>query len=323
MKNRVIKYGFAAALVIAYMAAAAPPAHTSNGLRIAHLYNLADFTGDVPYNDAMISVDRYHDEIYVLFQNFVRIYNSSGMEVYGFGYDQALGWMRDLVVDEKGDIFLLSYGERLPGSDRWVYHIVHCNYRGQARGNISVQGLPPEFAHILPQKFFYREGRFLLVSRKQMLAVETDRNGVFRKGYNFADLLEIPEKDRPNTEIFGFSVDGQGNMLFTVPVLFQAFRVSPEGTVSAFGKGGSAPGLFGVVSGIVSDDHGNVLVADSQRSVVMVFDPKFQFITEFGYYGSKPQNLVRPRDIALGNSGKLYIVQLGQRGVSVFSVTPN
>lgn len=81
--------------------------------------------------------------------------------------------------------------------------------------------------------------------------------------------------------------------------------------------------MFGVVSGIVSDDHGNTLVADSQRNVVMVFDPEFRFITEFGYYGSKPQNLVRPRDIAMGNSGKLYVVQLGQRGISVFSVTPH
>lgn len=323
MGNRIYSHGIAASLAVFFLTVAVSPAGASNGIRATHLYNLSDFTGDVPYNDAKIAIDRGHDEVYVLFQNYMRIYNSAGMEVYGFGNDPALGWIRDLTVDEKGDIILLSYGERLVDADRWNYHLVRCNYRGQARGNIDVRSLPPEFSRILPQNIFYREGRFILVSRIQMMAVETDRNGVYRKGYNFADLLEIPEEDRPNTQIFGFSVDGQGNMLFTVPTLFQAFRVSPEGDVSSFGKGGSAPGLFGVVSGIVSDDQGNILVSDSQRNVVMVFDPKFQFVMEFGYYGSKPQNLVRPRDIAMGNDGKLYIVQLGQRGISVFSVAPN
>lgn len=320
MKNRREKHRFVIILVVFFLAVAFSPAYSSNGITVNHLYTLANFSGTVPYNEATISVDRYHDEVYVLFQNFVRIYNSAGMEVYGFGNDPALGWMRDLAVDEKGDIYLLSYGDRVEGTDRPSYHIVRCNYRGEARGTITVQGLPPEFSHILPQRLYYREGRFFLVSRNQLMAVETDREGTFRRGYDFADLLEIPEKDRRNIEIFGFSVDAQGNMLFTIPVFFQAYRVSPDGEVSAFGKGGSAPGLFGVVSGIVSDDQGNTLVADSQRSVVMIFDPEFRFIKEFGYYGSKPQNLVRPRDIALGKSGKLYVVQLGHRGVSVFSV---
>ncbi len=316
--NRIVT-----ALAAILIAAVASPAFPSSGVDVNFLYKLANFSGTIPYNDARISADRFHDEVYVLYQNFVWIYNSSGMEVYGFGNDEALGWMRDLAVDEKGDIYLLSYGGYSVGSERPDYRIVRCNYRGLAEESFTVKDLPPEYSPILPQRIFYREGRFLLVSLNQLLAVETDKRGVFRIGFDLARLLEIPEKDRPNTEIFGFSVDGRGNMLFTVPVLFQAFRVSPDGTVSAFGRGGSAPGMFGVASGIASDDQGNYLVADSQRSVVMVFDPTFRFLTEFGYYGSKPQNLVRPRDIAMGNSGKLYVVQLGQRGVSVFSVTPN
>jgi hypothetical protein len=317
-KNKIVM--ILAALLVA---SAFAPAYPSTGIAVSHLYKLSNFSGAVPYNEATISVDRFHDEIYVLYQNFVRIYNRNGMEVYGFGHDDALGWMRDVAVDEKGDIYLLSYGEQESGSDRPTYNIVRCNYRGESREHIAVRGIPSEYSHILPQRLIYREGRFFLVSRSQMLVVETDTKGMFLKGFNLADLLEIPEKDRPDTEIFGFSVDARGNMLFTIPVLFRAFRVSPDGTVMSFGKGGSAPGSFGVVTGIVADDQGNYLVADSQRSVVMVFDPAFRFITEFGYYGPKPQNLVRPRDIALGNSGKLYVVQLGQRGISVFSVIPN
>jgi len=155
-----------------------------------------------------------------------------------------------------------------------------------------------------------------------MTVVVTDRKGAFRKGYNLADIIEIPEKDRPDTEIFGFSLDRAGNMLFTVPVLPKAFVVTPDGKVAgSFGKAGSAPGLFGIVSGIVADDQGNYLVVERLRSVVMIFDKEFRFLKEFGYRGDKPGNLIRPSELALGNSGKLYVTQLRNRGVSVFSIT--
>jgi hypothetical protein len=171
---------------------------------------------------------------------------------------------------------------------------------------------------------FYRDGEFLFLSSSKMQVVVTDRNGVFRKGFDLADLLEIPEKDRPNTEIFGFNLDSEGNMLFTVPVLFSAYIVSPEGKMAgSFGKAGSAPGMFGVVSGIAKDDQGNYLVVERLRSVVMVFDKEFRFLREFGYRGDKPANLIRPNEIAVGNAGKLYVTQVRERGVAVFSVTSN
>jgi hypothetical protein len=152
-----------------------------------------------------------------------------------------------------------------------------------------------------------------------MRVVVTDRNGVFLKGYDLADILKIPEEDRPNTEIFGFNLDTEGNMLFTVTVLFKAYVVSPDGKIAAsFGKAGSAPGLFGHVSGIAKDDMGNYLVVERLRSVVMVFDKEFRFLKEFGYRGSKPENLTRPTDVAVGNAGKLFVTQVRDRGVSVF-----
>ena len=171
---------------------------------------------------------------------------------------------------------------------------------------------------------FYRDGKFLFLSSSGMRVVVTDRSGAFLKGYDLADILEIPEKDRPDTEIFGFNLDTEGNMLFTVATLFKAYVVSPDGKVTAsFGKAGSAPGLFGVVSGIAKDDQGNYLVVERLRSVVMVFDKEFRFLLEFGYRGGKPGNLIRPNEVAVGNSGKLFVTQVMNRGVSVFSVTSN
>jgi hypothetical protein len=62
-------------------------------------------------------------------------------------------------------------------------------------------------------------------------------------------------------------------------------------------------------------------VVERLRSVVMVYDREFRFLQEFGYRGSKPGNLIRPNEVAVGNSGKLYVTQVMNRGVSVFTVT--
>lgn len=306
------------------LAVVSSPAHSRSRVNVSHLYNLSDFSGTVPYSEAKLSVDREHDEVYVIFQNIIRVYNGSGMEVFRFGDDPAYGSIRDLATDESGDLYLLTYerSSRSEGADLQTYSILHCNYRAEPGERIRVHGLSPEYSRFHPHLVFYRGGRFLLVDRIGMVAAWVDKQGMFLEGFDFSQLLGIPEKDRPDTEMFGFSLDRAGNMLFTVPVLFQAFVVSPDGTsVSSFGNAGSGPGKFGIVGGIVADDHGNLLVSDSLRNVVMVFSREFEFITEFGYYGEKPANLIRPRELAFGASGKLYVTQARKRGVSVFSIT--
>jgi DNA-binding beta-propeller fold protein YncE len=109
-------------------------------------------------------------------------------------------------------------------------------------------------------------------------------------------------------------------MLFTVPVLFAAFVVSPQGEVRSFGRVGSGPGMFGIVSDIVSDDRGNYLVADKLRSVVMIFDATFGFIQEFGYLTTRPDGLIRPSRLAVSGSGRLYVTQMRHNGISVFDL---
>jgi len=307
-------------VLTAFLFLAPFPAQASAEVKSTFLYSLANFYGKVPYSDVRIRVDRARDEVYVLERGIVRVFNETGMEFFWFGDNPELGSIYDLAVDEKGDLFLLSFNLNNPLGPE--FFLVRCNYRGDAKEKLKVTGLPPEFSPFFPNYMFYRDGKFFFLGSLGMRVVVTDRNGVFLKGYDLADLLEIPEKDRPNTEIFGFSLDSEGNMLFTVAVLFKAFVVSPDGKVIAsFGKAGSAPGMFGVVSGIAKDDRGNYLVAERLRSVVMVFDREFRFLQEFGYAGSKPGNLIRPSEVAVGNAGKIFVTQVRDRGVSVFSVT--
>jgi len=297
-------------------------AQASAEVRSTFLYNLANFYGKIPYNDVRIRVDRVRDDVYAVDRGIVRVFNDVGMEVFWFGDDPELAGIYDLALDEKGDIFLLSYDFSDLGNPK--YGVIRCNYRGEARERFAVSGLPKEFSRFFPNYMFYQNDTFFFLGSSNMTVVVTDRKGVFLKGYNLADILEIPEKDRPDTEIFGFSLDRAGNMLFTVPVLFKAFVVSPDGKVAgSFGKAGSAPGLFGIVSGIVADDQGNYLVVERLRSVVMIFDKEFRFQSEFGYRGLAPGRLIGPRELEVDGDKRVFVTQLRKRGISVYNLTEN
>jgi len=298
---------------------ACAPALAADGAEADYLYQLSDFSGTIPYNNVRIHVDRFHDEIYVAEANRVRVFNDSGMEIYWFGYQSELGAIRDLAVDEAGDIWVLGqdFRDRVAGP-RPV--ITRCNYRGEPQGTIALSGLPQELTGFGPNRLIYRDGRLIFANDTQMLVVVTDRSGAYVTSYDLGELVGVPEDERSATEIRGFNVAPDGSLLFTVPVHFQAYRLSPDGEVTAWGQRGSGPGRFGLGSGIAVDDRGFYYISERLRGVVMVFDPRLSFVYEFGYNGDRPGNLIRPGQLAIGNGGKLYVTQMRNRGVSVFSL---
>jgi DNA-binding beta-propeller fold protein YncE len=151
-----------------------------------------------------------------------------------------------------------------------------------------------------------------------MRVVVLDLSGACVATFDLAEKLGEAER-RDDLGIRGFNVDGQGNVLFTVQPLFKAYVLSPEGEIKAFGTRGSAPGKFNVVSGIARDDAGNYYVADILKSAVLVFDPEFRFLREFGYRGGGESNLSAPEDLEIG-AGKLFVSQHARQGVSVFRI---
>jgi DNA-binding beta-propeller fold protein YncE len=289
----------------------------------AYLYNLSNFTGPVPCSWAGITFDSVTNEVYVvdISEKLVRIFNESGMEIYSFGDDGALGNIYDVAVAGNGDILVLSYAPTQAGLMK--YSIIRCNFRGDPVSTIEIRDLPSQFSKFSPGRIFCREDRLYLVDKESMLVAVAGSDGLFKQGYDIAGLLGFDEKKRSNTVIAGFGVDNKGNMLFTIPVNFTAYRISPDGKTESFGRPGSAPGRFNIVSGIVSDDKGYIYVTDKLRAVVMVFDKDFQFQTEFGYWGLRPGNLIAPTNLAVDNKGRVYVAQSARRGVSVFKVDYN
>jgi hypothetical protein len=280
------------------------------------LYRLSGFGGTIPYSQISIFADEKRSEIYVADprERDIRIFNDRGMEVYRFGDDGRFGTVVDIAVDGEGDILVLARK-----ASKFVIHV--CNFRGEPVSELALKNPPADFAGFSPNRIVYRHGQLYLVNTAALKIVVTDENGVFRRGYDVGDLAGIEDKDRDKTDMAGFSVDPQGNMLFTIPVLFSAFQLTPDGKLAAFGTPGSAPGKFNLVAGIVADDRGYVYVADRLKSVIQIFDPNFRFQRQFGYRGRGPQNLIAPNNLVLDAQNRLYVSQMGQVGVSVFKIT--
>ncbi len=282
-------------------------------VRTTYLYNLSSFSGRLPYDGVRVRVDQERDETYVIYQDLVRIFNPNGMEIFSFGDDLDLGHILDVAVDRNGDIILLSY--KGTGSI-----VTRCNFRGVPVGPIEIRNLPAGLV-FGANRMVYRNGLFYFASLASSSVIITDSNGEFRKHIDFLRLLDAEERQDGETETIGFTVDPEGNIFFTIPTLFKVCKLWPNGKLTSFGRPGSAPGRFGVLAGVASDSKGNLLVADKLKCVVMAFDKDFNFLTEFGYRGSRPENLVVPDDIDIDRRDRVYVSQGRQRGVSVFALT--
>src|SRR4030067_3038813 len=111
----------------------------SQAVKANFLYNLANFTGPLPYSWVRVSIDQERNEVYVLEGNFLKIFNKFGMEIYRFGDGLDLGYIVDVAVDRNGDILLYSYKDSKSA-------IVRCNYRGEPISKNELKNLPPEFS---------------------------------------------------------------------------------------------------------------------------------------------------------------------------------
>ncbi len=302
---------------------ASQQATASPGVRASYLYSLSDFSGTVRYGQVGLFVDRLHNEVYAFDGEAVRVFNETGMEIFRFGENGELGAVLGMAFEESGDIYTLSLVHGAADeSGRPDCFLIRCNYRGEPRERLRITNLPPGFSGFVPNAMASRNGRLYLVALSQMKGVVTDKRGVVERGYDFGAML-LDEKERADTEFFGFAVDDDGSLYFTAPTLFKVFKVSPDGKTASFGKAGGAPGLFSVISGVAVDSRGNIFVSDKLKSVVMVFDRDFRFLAQFGERGTRPGNLVGPTDLALDGAGRLYVTQLQNRGVSVFSLNGN
>ena len=301
----------AAALFLALIAA---PAGAE--VSVSYLYKLSNFDGPVPYDSPRIFADNSQGEVFVISEIGVGIFNSRGMETFQIENDPAVGLPIDAVVVREGDIIMLSLLAN-------GYQLVRCNYRGELLARIELKNVPAAFNAGSFGRIAHYKDQLYLLDNLGMRVVVVDLNGVFIKGYDIFSKLGLPDEERENQGIGGFNLDREGNILFTLPVVALAYLMTPDGKVREFGRRGSAPGKFGVPSGIAGDARGNLLVTDKLRCMVLVFDKNFRFVKEFGYRGFRPHNLIVPGEIAVDSLDRVYVGQLRRRGVNVYQLEYN
>lgn len=285
---------------------------------VHYQYGLANFSGIFQAQLVKLAPAPLYNEMYVFDarEKDIRIFNEHGMEIFYIGEDRDFHNVRDLAVDENGDIYILR--NAINQTDISVL-----NFRGEPAREFTLHDLPPAFRGFSPSSIVYRDGRIYLADHDDLLVVIADMKGRYLKGYTLPRLVHPfldSKTDRESLSIFGFDVDPNGNMLFTIPVMFSVFRLSEDGEIERWGRSGSSPGQFGVVAGVTADERGFYYVSDRLRCVVLIFDESFNFVTEFGYRGYGPGNLIVPDDLAVDANGDIYVSQAGNRGVSVFRV---
>ncbi len=298
----------------------------------SYLYTLSNFTGIYPISWAKLDVDKTNDEVYVVSLTKIKVFNETGMEIYTFNETGELGWVSDIAVHKTGDIYVLTYRPEAGHNE-----IIRCDFRGEPLSTIELKNLPEEYTGFVPNRIVVQDDTFYLANTNEMKVIVADISGVFQKGYNIAPIIQKDiekeygdnekqkereqEKERQDSGMTGFSVDGGGNILFTNSALARVYRVSVDGTLRSFGQRGSSPGKFGVPADVVTDTTGKyLLVADTLRCVILVFDKDFRFITEFGMRGYNPSNLVGPMYMAVDSKNRVYVSQLRNRGVNVYQI---
>jgi len=234
-------------------------------------------------------------------------------------------------VHKSGDILVLAFRPE-------VNHTVisRCNYRGEPVSTIELKNLPQEYKGFSANRIEVLDDTIYLANTAEMRVIATDMSGVFQKAYDAAPLFQKEieqefggdekqkdreiQKEKQDSGMTGFSVDSEGNILFTNSALARVYLMSgTDGTLRSFGQRGSSAGKFGVPADVTLDATGKyILVADTLRCVVLVFDKNFRFVTEFGYRGYKPSNLVGPMFVAVDSKNRVYVSQLRNRGVNVY-----
>ncbi len=300
---------------LASFALAAPLAARAQPVEVTFLYKLSSTTGVIPFHGLTVFHEPTGNETVVVGGGRVHIFNSTGMELYSFGDDPALGGIVAATPVDGGDFLLLSYvGDEAPS-------IIVANFRGEFKRRIEPKGIPAE----VPQTFRatgigWAKDRVYLVDQGGMRLVVLDMEGKFVAFHDLGKLCDVANQ-RADNGVKGFRVAPSGDFLFTVQPLFKAYVLKPSGELLAFGQRGSAPGKLNVITGIATDENGYYYVADILKSAVIVFDKDFRYVKEFGYRTNKPGALFAPVDLVAGG-GKVWVSQFAKKGVSVFAVKP-
>ncbi len=277
---------------------AAPEAESSSplpSLRPRYKFSITRFYKDALKNPIGIFMDNANEEFYVADRDRseIFVFNTDGSPVFRFGDRETLSGINDLVV--RDDLIYISREGR-PFIDV-------LNLRG-----VFQRRLDPGIVDFKPGKMDIDEaGNIYVVNKKLGNCVVIDSNEEF--------VLTIGGGLK---SLSGVSAGG-GFVYFVSPFygrIIHVFNDRGEHIMNFEGLEGQG-GTLGLPVGIKVDGAGNIWIADTIKGIV-IYDKNGKKTGSFGYSGPFYQRLKLPVEIDLSNSGMIYLIDKGNKRISVF-----
>jgi DNA-binding beta-propeller fold protein YncE len=261
---------------------------------------LKNISGDPNFAPIKISVDRKHNEIYVMAGKTIAIFDNEGSELFWFNIKNEF---HSLQISSNGDIYTAS------NSGISVF-----NYRGVFKKKLDLSSIP-NFETIQIGAMHIGQDNRIYVGENKGRIIILDLNGKF--------LHQFGKKGRAEGELLNFTkiATGKDRIYVLDPQLFK---------ISVFDKSGKFLFRFGILSGLAGgfsmpvgmEVHEEMIyVMDINRMVAIAFDKDGKFQFEFGGEANG-QQFLWPRDINVDNDGKIYVADGGNKMVQVYKVVP-
>lgn len=245
-------------------------------------------------------VDEKMNEMYILDRGNARVVvtDLGGIPLYSFRllYEKDSSYFK-LVVDRNGRILLLEQRK-----------IAVFDFRGSFKGYIDLSGVPDRET-ISAQSIAVDDDNNIYLGTPGANAriIKLDPDGKF--------ISQIKSEGR-FINVVGLAVDDDG-YTFLDTGGFTVFRLNKSGEVVVrFGGLSSLFGGFSMPSGLVLDRaKGRILIVDTNRMKVIIFDREGKPLYEFG----GPQTFRWPGGISIDKEGHIYVAD-GTNYIRVFEV---
>jgi DNA-binding beta-propeller fold protein YncE len=270
--------------------------------------------GDAFRQPRAVHADIHTGETYVCdtFRNRIVIFDQEGFFRFEIAGGSIFRAPTDVAVDPEG--YILSLAVR-HGSRR----IVALDFDGKLVGEISFSGLPADWAapDLVSIALSPSGDRLYALDREHQSLLAADRSG---QVVSIVDLAADLDPDDAREQILGH-VDTYGRtVLVTIPTAGRVFLydldLEPQGTV---GIKGTSPCYVGFPVAAALDSAGKVVILDKQRALMSRWDPETnRCLREYSGFGNAPGALYQPDDMALNDSGSLFVSQGFEGRVQVF-----
>jgi DNA-binding beta-propeller fold protein YncE len=120
----------------------------------------------------------------------------------------------------------------------------------------------------------------------------------------------------------GLGLGRDGNLLVADSHYYRVLVYSPDGQLvrELAGKPGEGAGTWSYVSDVVQDDEGNLYITEfGEDDRIRKLDATGREIKHWGGHGSEPGQLSRPRALAIGPDGLLYVADNCNHRIQVFT----